>query len=123
MDDTKTYTPLTPEESMALPKHEYIERCKAWLDEFNDGNQIEIENSNDCPLQHWIIVNHANCGKDLVPLIEECPICGMPCCPDCGNHSVTQLSRVTGYVSDVSGWNASKKQELKDRTRYNVSRK
>ncbi|RLG23958.1 oxidoreductase, partial [Methanosarcinales archaeon] len=29
--------------------------------------------------------------------------------------------RVTGYVQAVSGWNESKKQELKDRQRYNMS--
>jgi anaerobic ribonucleoside-triphosphate reductase len=39
-------------------------------------------------------------------------------CPDCGNHNVSQLSRVTGYIGDVGGWNNAKKQELKDRKRY-----
>jgi anaerobic ribonucleoside-triphosphate reductase len=32
-----------------------------------------------------------------------------------------QVSRVTGYLQDVSGWNAGKRQELKDRMRYSVA--
>ena len=43
--------------------------------------------------------------------------CGNPTCP-CGSHDVVQISRVTGYLSDVKGWNAAKKQELIDRQRY-----
>jgi len=31
---------------------------------------------------------------------------------------VEHLSRVTGYIQAVSGWNEGKKQELKDRKRY-----
>lgn len=113
---------ITFKEAIELPKNEFIARCEAWIAEFNDGKQIKIDDFNNCPLQIWIVENHANCGKDLVPLIATCPICGLPYCPECGNHSVTQLSRVTGYVSDVAGWNASKKQELKDRQRYKISK-
>lgn len=57
---------------------------------------------------------------DVIPGIVFCPECGAPCCPTCGRHSVVQLSRVTGYVSSVGGWNEGKKQELKDRVRYAV---
>jgi len=39
-------------------------------------------------------------------------------CPRCGSENVEQMSRVTGYIQAVSGWNAAKKQELKDRKRY-----
>lgn len=41
-------------------------------------------------------------------------------CPNCGSDDVEQLSRVTGYIQAVSGWNEAKKQELKDRKRYGV---
>ena len=41
-------------------------------------------------------------------------------CPNCGSTNVEHLSRVTGYLQDVSGWNAGKQQELKDRKRYKV---
>ena len=41
--------------------------------------------------------------------------------PGCGSHDVTQISRVTGYLQEVSGWNAGKQQELKDRQRYDAT--
>ncbi|PHP45711.1 anaerobic ribonucleoside-triphosphate reductase [Methanosarcinales archaeon ex4572_44] len=42
-------------------------------------------------------------------------------CPNCGSENVEQMSRVTGYMQAVSGWNEAKKQELKDRKRYNAN--
>jgi anaerobic ribonucleoside-triphosphate reductase len=45
---------------------------------------------------------------------------GSQCVPICSRHNVTQLSRVTGYIGDVKGWNAGKQQELKDRKRYDM---
>ncbi|MGB8218020.1 MAG: anaerobic ribonucleoside-triphosphate reductase [Candidatus Methanoperedens sp.] len=41
-------------------------------------------------------------------------------CPNCESDNVEHLSRVTGYIQAVSGWNEGKKQELKDRKRYGV---
>ncbi len=41
-------------------------------------------------------------------------------CPNCESENVEYLSRVTGYIQAVSGWNEGKKQELKDRKRYGV---
>jgi anaerobic ribonucleoside-triphosphate reductase len=55
-----------------------------------------------------------------VPGIAYCPVCGAAMCPVCHRHNVTQLSRVTGYISSVDGWNEAKKQELKDRQRHNL---
>ncbi len=40
-------------------------------------------------------------------------------CENCGSDNIEQLSRVTGYIQAVGGWNAAKKQELEDRKRYN----
>ena len=117
---TQTHKTMTHEEAMALPKQQFIDRCKAWLDEFNDGNQLNIDNPVKCPIHIWVVYNHKACGKDLVPNITNCEICGQPMCPDCSNHGVTQLSRVTGYMGDVAGWNAGKKQELKERQHYNL---
>jgi len=34
---------------------------------------------------------------------------------------VDAISRVTGYMQVISGWNAAKKQEFEDRTRYKLS--
>ena len=63
------------------------------------------------------------CRKgEVIPGTDLCPLCGKPICPDCYNHSVISLSRVTGYVQDISGWNNAKRQELKDRQRYAIMR-
>ena len=55
-----------------------------------------------------------------VPGIAYCETCGKAMCPICHRHDVTQLSRVTGYIQTISGWNEGKKQELKDRKRYDI---
>lgn len=62
-----------------------------------------------------------NCRKgDVIAGTDLCPVCNRPVCPECWNHSVVSLSRVTGYVQDISGWNNGKRQELKDRQRYAI---
>lgn len=43
-------------------------------------------------------------------------------CENCGSANVEQLSRVTGYIQSVNGWNAAKKQELLDRKKYSISK-
>jgi len=40
-------------------------------------------------------------------------------CPNCDSPEVDHISRITGYLQAVSGWNGAKRQELKDRKRYN----
>jgi rubrerythrin len=63
-----------------------------------------------------------NCRTgEVIAGTELCPICNDPICPNCYNHSVVSLSRVTGYVQDISGWNNGKRQELKDRQRYAIA--
>ena len=62
-----------------------------------------------------------NCRNGaIIAGTDLCPVCERAMCPQCGNHSVVSLSRVTGYFSDTNGWNNAKKQELKDRTRYAI---
>jgi len=39
-------------------------------------------------------------------------------CPKCGSENVEHLSRITGYLQPVDGWNKGKQQELLDRKRY-----
>ncbi|NKQ39531.1 MAG: anaerobic ribonucleoside-triphosphate reductase [Methanosarcinales archaeon] len=41
-------------------------------------------------------------------------------CSQCGSENIDHLSRVTGYVQSVSGWNAAKKHELENRKRYSA---
>jgi len=86
-----------------------------------------IVDSEPCPrcgetrLQILCPLDHCQCTHEILTRIEYCPLCGCPVCPDCGSHDVVQISRVTGYLQDVSGWNAGKQQELKDRVRYQLS--
>jgi ribonucleoside-triphosphate reductase len=39
-------------------------------------------------------------------------------CPNCGSENVDHISRITGYLQAVSGWNSAKRQELRDRKKY-----
>jgi ribonucleoside-triphosphate reductase len=41
-------------------------------------------------------------------------------CPQCGTENVRWWSRITGYYTDVTGWNNGKRQELLDRYRVSV---
>jgi hypothetical protein len=60
------------------------------------------------------------CHDDIHSGISYCSKCGVPVCPVCGSADVLAISRVTGYLSDVSGWGEGKRQELKDRHRYDI---
>jgi hypothetical protein len=60
-------------------------------------------------------------SEDMSGLIDYCPECGRMRCPICGCHDVMCLSRITGYIQDVTGFNAAKAQEVKDRTHYQVT--
>jgi anaerobic ribonucleoside-triphosphate reductase len=61
--------------------------------------------------------DHCHCSHEVVETITYCPDCKEPMCPTCECHDVVQISRVTGYLQEVGGWNKGKAQELKDRTR------
>ena len=65
--------------------------------------------------------DNLTCTHGVLDGLAYCPLCGEPCCPECGCHDVSQISRITGYMADVAGFNAGKAQELKDRHRVNIS--
>jgi anaerobic ribonucleoside-triphosphate reductase len=71
-----------------------------------------------CKIHEEAILGRA--CMSVVPGIDYCGLCGNPMCPVCKRHLVTQLSRVTGYIQDVSGWNRAKQQELRDRKKYSL---
>lgn len=77
----------------------------------------------DCGNQKVIKMCHmdhiCSCTEDVHQGIRYCEVCGEAVCP-CGSHDVSQISRVTGYLQEIGGFNAGKKQEVRDRTRYNV---
>ena len=70
----------------------------------------------------------AMCHKDhvctcLMPISEKirfCEVCGSAICP-CGSHDVEVHTRITGYINALSGFNAGKAQEVKDRVRNNIA--
>lgn len=67
--------------------------------------------------------NIIDCRKaTIIPKTDLCPVCKRSICPECYNHSCVSLSRVTGYIQDISGWNEGKKQELIDRKRYLIEK-
>jgi hypothetical protein len=69
-----------------------------------------------CPLD-----TRCQCEHSVSMSIEYCPICDQVVCPQCGiNHSVVGITRVTGYLADVSGFGNGKKQEVKDRVRTEI---
>lgn len=102
-----------------MPFRVAMETIQSWVDEVHDG-KLKLNDPLDCPIQKWIEHNNKGCGKDMVAGIATCPICGAYVCPTCKNHMCTPLSRVTGYVAAVDGWNASKQQELQDRVRTQI---
>ena len=61
-----------------------------------------------------------HCANDKHESIKICPTCKKPVCPECNSHLVVSISRVTGYLQDVSGFNAGKLQEVRDRVRYDI---
>jgi hypothetical protein len=103
---------------LKIPKEERRYKCGTChfiVDETPCPNCGETRLEIMCPL------DHCDCHHETITAIEYCKLCGQPICPECGTHDVVQISRVTGYLQDVSGWNAGKQQELKDRRRYNVA--
>jgi len=61
------------------------------------------------------------CTHESTDRLDFCEICGAPICPICGKHDyVIQISRITGYLSNVDGWNAGKREELQDRKKYDI---
>lgn len=108
------------EDMLNLSKREFIKQCKQYIDEECDGKLFEVADPGKCPLAIWVAHNDAKCHREMVPLTAVCPLCGNPVCPDCDNHVVETLSRVTGYLSTVSSWGAAKQQEFKDRKRYEL---
>ena len=70
---------------------------------------------------HLKLNNIVSCRRDeMISGVDMCPVCGRVMCPECYNHDCISLSRVTGYIQSVDGWNEGKKQELKDRKRYTI---
>ncbi|WP_342304334.1 hypothetical protein [Methanolobus sp. ZRKC5] len=96
--------PITLEEMLALPLNKFVDRCVDWCEEFNDEQTMKTDKETPCSVLFWVVNNQKKCSKGNVANIEHCPVCDQPVCPNCMNHNVHQLLRVTGYLSTVAGW-------------------
>lgn len=115
----KQFIEINKEYLKSIGQEFYIEKITL----MNNGKEYVEDASIDplqCPLHLWHIHNETKCPAEFVSLTAICPLCNQAMCPTCQNHNVHQLSRVTGYMSDVDQWNSAKQQEFKDRTRYKV---
>lgn len=106
----------------ATPEVRY--KCHTCHNFFKDSQRVGEKKA--CPvcgevhLAEMCKLDHNGCTHEIVSGIAYCPECKDPVCPICGTHDVIQISRVTGYMQEVKGWNAAKQQELKDRARYQI---
>ena len=116
MDVTSSLPTVSPTVPIDKPKEYKCDRC-----------YHVVTASDVCPvcgnvhLTEMCPNDTCTCTHSPMGGIAFCEICGEPVCPVCGAHDVVQLSRITGYIQDVSGWNAGKRKELELRRRYAVS--
>lgn len=136
---------LSKEELVNLPENTSIYKCNSCRYIFRPRLPTDVEmiivgsTHETCPLcgmdsidllcrvdvySTYLKVNNiVDCRKStIISKTDLCPVCRRPMCPECYNHSCISLSRVTGYIQDISGWNEAKKQELLDRKRYDINR-
>lgn len=109
--------PLCGEIIAAPPARYKCESCFAMFDEkfLVDGRCPECGGEQilkTCEHDHA-----CECSLDVTGGMTKCPTCGAYTCP-CGSHNVIVISRITGYMQPLSGWNAAKVAEFEDRTRY-----
>jgi len=113
---------MTPEEQenvdhlVAMPFRTFLKLCVTWKKE--TGEDFSEVDSKQCPVHQYAMQKGRCFGT--TGSTELCPVCDNAMCPTCGSHCVDQLSRITGYMQAVSGWNAAKKQEYADRVRHKV---
>jgi len=122
----KKYSPLkewgTAKILDYIPVKERVYKCHdCHLIVEAEGEEIVCPNCGSRALMQMCPLDHCHCGHEIVAGISYCPMCGAAACPECGCHDVVQISRVTGYLSDVAGWNVAKRQELRDRAHYDVA--
>ena len=95
-----------------------------FLIDLGDKNKKLLPICPDCGIETTpaCIRDHAcTCISTIHSGVSYCPECGEPRCPDCGSHNVFVVSRITGYYSNIVGWNAAKQQELRDRVHTNIN--
>lgn len=73
------------------------------------------------------IINNTKIGYfSFTKVLSQCKSCfhvehgKLDRCPQCQGEDIDFVSRVTGYLSNVSSWNAGKQQEFQDRREYGL---
>jgi DNA-directed RNA polymerase subunit RPC12/RpoP len=109
-----------------IPENQKRYKCFNCFASFNGSDMVD-DNCPECGTKNTIrqqcpIETITGCIHDKSEGFLECPVCGEFVCPQCLTmHSVLVISRVTGYLSDASGWSLSKRRELKDRVHVNLN--
>lgn len=85
------------------PETEQRWKCHTCNGFFYERYAVMVDGVMHCPgcgevhLAPMCRLDTNGCKHDISSGIKYCPECGKPVCPECGtNHSVFQISRVTG---------------------------
>ncbi len=124
-------THIPPSAEVSLPQRIKLE--EVFFPIVDGGNILHIWLGEAAPDPHGLkefamsIAKNTQVGyfaftKDMTVCMDDFHVASglLDACPNCASDNVEHLSRVTGYIQAVSGWNEGKKQELKDRKRYGV---
>lgn len=124
-------THVPPSADVSLPQRIKLE--ETFFPIVDGGNILHIWMGEAAPDPHGLkefamnIAKNTQVGyfaftKDMTVCMDDFHVASgmLKECPNCDSENVEHLSRVTGYIQAVSGWNEGKKQELKDRKRYGV---
>ncbi len=124
-------THVPPSADVSLPQRIKLE--ETFFPIVDGGNILHIWLGEAAPDPHGLkefamnIAKNTQVGyfaftKDMTVCMDDFHVASglLEECPNCESDNVEHLSRVTGYIQAVSGWNEGKKQELKDRKRYGV---
>ncbi len=124
-------THVPPSADVSLPQRIKLE--EVFFPIVDGGNILHIWLGEAAPDPHGLkefamnIAKNTQVGyfaftKDMTVCMDDFHVASglLDACPNCASDNVEHLSRVTGYIQAVSGWNEGKKQELKDRKRYGV---
>jgi len=99
-----------------IPEKERRYKCHTC---FMIVDETPCPNCGETKLEICCPMDHCDCHHERSPMVVFCPVCGDPVCPECGSHDVVAISRLTGYLQDVSGYGAGKIAEMHDRKHYN----
>jgi anaerobic ribonucleoside-triphosphate reductase/intein/homing endonuclease len=124
-------THVTPGADISLPERIKLEQTFFPIVDGGNIMHIWLGESNPDPegLQELAMYIAKNTQTGYFAFTRDMTICThegyvtsglLEKCPRCGSNEVQHLSRITGYLQSVDGWNKGKRQELLDRKRYDI---